>query len=36
MVKEPVQVEQALVDYVLVDRALVLEDDRAAVLIETQ
>jgi len=33
MIEEPVQVEQALVDDVLIDRALVLEDDGAAVFI---
>src|SRR5258706_1098609 len=33
--EQPVEVEQPLVDDVLVDRSLVLEDDRAAVLIKT-
>ena len=36
VVEEPVKVEQALIDDVLVDRPLVLEDDRAAVLIEPE
>src|SRR5258706_9238061 len=35
VVEQPVEVEQPLVDDVLVDRSLVLEDDRAAVLIKT-
>jgi hypothetical protein len=36
MVKEPVEVEQALVDDALVDCTLVHEDDRAAVFIEPE
>ena len=36
VVKEPVQVEEPLVDDVLVDRAFVLEDDGATVLVEPQ
>ncbi len=36
VVQQPVQVEQALVDDVLVDVPLVLDDDRAAVLVQAQ
>ena len=36
MIHQPVEVEQALVDHVLVAVALVLDDHRAAVLVQTQ
>ena len=36
MVHQPVQVEQALVDDVLADRALVFQDDGAVVLVQAQ
>ena len=36
MVQEPIKVEEALVDDVLVEGALVLDDDRAVVLVEAE
>jgi hypothetical protein len=36
VIQEPIQVEEPLVDDVLVEGALVLDDDRAAVLVETE
>ncbi len=36
MVEQPIQVEQALVDDVLVGVSLVLDDDRAAVLVQSE